>query len=121
PMKTLLLKLRSTSTVLLVVILSFLSHRARAGGVVTEPNEGSLRAALAGGGTVTFAMDGTITLSSTLIITNDTVVDGSGHAVTISGNNSVRILQVSSGVQLNLQNLTIANGRTNAGAGVYND
>jgi fibronectin-binding autotransporter adhesin len=106
---------------LLAVILYSCCAKAQAEGVVTSPDEGSLRAALAGGGPVTFATDGTITLSNTLVIMSDTTIDGSGHDVTISGNNSVRIVQVSPGVQLGLQSLVIANGSTNAGAGLYND
>src|SRR5436190_804432 len=86
-----------------------------AGRVVNSADEASLRAALAGGGTVTFSVDGTIALSSQLIITNDTTIDGSGHSVTISGSNSVRIFQVNSNVQFTLATLTVANGRTNAG------
>jgi hypothetical protein len=37
-------------------------------------------AVFAGGGTVTFACDGTITLANTLAITNSTLIDASGHA-----------------------------------------
>src|SRR4051812_20577934 len=70
-----------------------------AGGVVTSADEASLRAALAGGGTVTFAVDGRIPLSATLFITNGTTLDGSGHTVIISGSNSVRVLYVNSGAQ----------------------
>lgn len=92
----------------------------RAGGVVNSPDEESLRAALNGGGAVTFGVDGTITLSSPLVISNNTIVDGSGHTVTISGNKAVRVFQVNSGIHFTLQNLTVANGATNAGGGLYN-
>jgi fibronectin-binding autotransporter adhesin len=91
-----------------------------AGGVVNSADEASLRAALAGGGTVTFSVDGTIALSSPLIITNDTTIDGSGHSIIISGSSSVRVFQVNSGVLFTLLTLTVANGRTNVGAGVLN-
>ena len=110
----------STSTILLVAALFPCAPPVRAGGVVESADESSLRAAMAGGGTVTFATDGTIVLSRTLVITNDTVIDGSGHTVAISGNNSVRVFYINPGVQLTLQNLTVANGSTNAGAALYN-
>jgi pectate lyase len=42
---------------------------------------------LSGGGTVTFSCSGTITLTSTITIASDTTIDGSGQAVTISGDN----------------------------------
>src|SRR5690348_12358048 len=79
------------------------------GGIVNSPDEESLRAALNGGGAVTFGVNGTISLSSPLVISNNTSIDGSGHTVTISGNNAVRVFQVNSVVQFTLQNLTIAN------------
>jgi hypothetical protein len=89
-----------------------------AGGVVSTCDEASLRAALAGGGTVTFACDGTITLVNTLAITNNTVIDASGHSITISGGNSVRLLTVDSGVNLGLVQLTLANGQHKGADGV---
>ena len=75
---------------------------AHAGGVVSVCDEAHLLAALAGGGTVTFACSGTITLTAEITIAADTTIDGSGQAVTISGNRSVRVFTVNSGVTLNL-------------------
>lgn len=48
------------------------------GTLVTSCTEAALRPALAGPQPVTFACDGTITLGSTITITNDTVLDGGG-------------------------------------------
>src|SRR2546422_11765141 len=79
------------------------------GGVVNSADEASLRAALVGGGTVTFSVSGIINLASQLVITNDTVVDGTGQSVTISGSNAVRVFYVNAGVQFTLQNLSVAN------------
>ena len=70
----------------LLVGLLFLALRASAQ-VVTNSTEAALRAALADGGAVTFNCDGTITLTSTIVITNSTVLDCSAHQVTISGGN----------------------------------
>src|SRR5450759_4051405 len=91
-----------------------------AAGVVTNYTETNLRAAMAGGGTVTFACDGTITLSNTITISADTILDGSGHQITISGNNSVRVFHVNNDVSFTAMNLTIANGRSTDGAGILN-
>src|SRR5437763_5539934 len=110
----------SSSTILLITALFPCSPPVHAGGVVASADESSLRAAMAGGGTVTFATDGTIVLSSTLVITNDTVIDGSGHTVAISGNNSVRVFQINPDVLFTLANVIVANGSTNTGAGLYN-
>ncbi len=74
--------------------------------------------------TITFSVSGTITLSSTLpaIVSGQgaLTIDGSGENITISGNNSVRVMYVNSGADLTLQNLTIANGVDVIGGGVYN-
>jgi len=84
------------------------------GGVVTNCTEAALRAAMAGGGVVTFACDGTITLAATITNVTDTVLDGSGHQMTISGGGSVQVFSVAR--NLTLIHLTISNGRTSDGA-----
>jgi hypothetical protein len=66
-------------------LLLLLPVAAWADGVVTNYTEADLLAAMAGGGIVTFACDGTITLASTITNSIDTVIDGTGHQVTISG------------------------------------
>ena len=69
-----------------------------------------LTAAVAAGGTYSFACDGTILLTQTLTNNVNLVLDGAGHNVVISGNNLVRIFLVNPGVSLTLRNLTLANG-----------
>ncbi|MBI5383215.1 MAG: hypothetical protein HZA90_00865 [Verrucomicrobia bacterium] len=93
---------------------------AFASGVVTNATEVNLRAALAGGGTVTFATSGTIALTDTITIETNTVLDGSGQKLVISGDNSVRVFMVNPNVSLSLKNLTIANGTNSTGGGVFN-
>jgi hypothetical protein len=90
-------------------------------GIVEVASEAALRAAMAGGGTVTFACDGTITLSSPITNNLDVTLDATGHQVTISGNNSVGIFYVATNVQFKAVNLTLANGFASAGAAVLND
>ena len=90
-------------TILVLLVLALPAAPAHAGGIVSICDEGHLQAALAGGGTVTFACSGTITLSAEIVIAADTTIDGSGQAVTISGNNTVRVFSVSEGVTLNLK------------------
>ena len=51
-------------------LLLVLPLGVQAGGVVTNCTEAALRAAMTGGGTVTFACDGTITLASTITNTS---------------------------------------------------
>jgi CSLREA domain-containing protein len=60
---------------------------------------------------ITFSVSGTITLGSTLPAIDDYLtIDGQAQSVTVSGNNSVRVMVVNSGKTLTLRNLTIANG-----------
>ncbi len=88
--------------------------------VVTECTEAALRAAMSGGGTVTFACDGTITLASTIMTTTNTVLDAAHHQIAISGGNAVRLFYVSPGVAFCLANLTITNGSASDGGGILN-
>jgi hypothetical protein len=102
---------------------------------VTVCNEAGLRNAIASGGAVLFGCDGVITLSNTITISADTELDGNGRAVTISGNNAVRVFYVNPGVSFTLRNLTVADGsvigisnmvmggrgETVGGAGIFNN
>jgi hypothetical protein len=81
-----------------------------ADGVVTTCTESALRSALIGGGQVTFACDGVISLSDVLVVTNDTLLDATGHDVTVSGSNSTRLFRIDPGVRLVVENLTLADG-----------
>ena len=103
-----------------VALLALLPVAAWARGVVTNCTESALRAAIAGGGVVTFVCDGTIALASTLTNATDLVVDGTGHQVTISGGNAVRVFWVSTNTTLSLVKLTIANGASSGGTGILN-
>jgi hypothetical protein len=79
--------------------------------VVTSCSEAGLREAITRGGNVILCCSGTISLTSTIHITNDVVVDAENRAVIISGNNSVRLFRVAANATLELKNLTLANGR----------
>jgi len=93
----------------------------QAGGVVTECTESALRAAMAGGGAVTFACDGTITLTQTITNTVDTTLDASGHQITISGGGMVRVFYIATNGTFAAKHLKISNGRSSRGAGILND
>jgi hypothetical protein len=113
--------LRHSGKHALAVLMIVLPLAVRAGGVVTIPTEANLRAAMAGGGLVTFACDGTIKLTSTITNEVNTALDASGHQITISGNDSVRVFFVNSNVSFTALNVIIASGRSDKGAGVLND
>ena len=65
---------------------------------------------MTGGGTVTFAVNGTIYLTSTIVVSDDTVLDATGQSVAISGSNSVQIFIVNSNTTLALTNLILRDG-----------
>ncbi len=106
----------------LVLALFGFASPARAATVITVGTDAELRAAVAACGDITFNFNGTITLTGAIPITCAVTIDGTGHAVTLSGGNSNRIFQVLPGGSLELINLTVANGRvagTNSNPGSF--
>jgi hypothetical protein len=67
---------------------------------------------------------GTIKLTSELLLTGDLTISGPGaSALVVSGKNTTRVFEVASGATVDIQDLTIADGRvtgTAAGAGILN-
>ena len=116
----------------LAVATLLLPSVGQAGGVVTNCTEVALRAAMVGGGTVTFACDGTISLTNVIGITNPgpaTVLDGTGHQISLTSPHGV--FYVGTNSHLTVANVAIVNSRavsvgTNppallSGAGIFND
>jgi len=68
--------------------------------------------------TINFATSGTILLGSALPkIARSMSINGVGQNITVSGNNALQVFSNNAGVTLNLQNITVANGRVSLGAG----
>ena len=98
---------------------------------VTNTNDsgpGSLRNALAianDGDTITFAVTGTIGLTSGELLVNSSItISGPGAAnLSINGNGTSRVFRVTPGRNITITGLTITNGHgmTDDGAGIYND
>jgi hypothetical protein len=65
----------------------------------------------------------TITLASVLDNISDNVnITGLGaNKLTVSGNNAVGVFYIDSGKTVNIDGLTIANGKANEGGGIYNE
>jgi hypothetical protein len=89
-------------------------------GIVVAASEPALRAAMSQGGTVTFACDGTIALSSAITNTTDTVLDGRGHQITISGGGAARLFVVNTNVNFSVASLTLSDGASLGGSAVLN-
>jgi hypothetical protein len=93
----------------------------------SDSGAGSLRNAIAianPGDTIVFSLTlpATIPLSSQLVITKNLTISGPGaNSLTISGNNSTRVISAT-GATLNLSEVTIANGNASGdGGGIYNN
>lgn len=81
----------------------------------------ALSVVLSGTNLITFSSDSTIVLTATQVISSNLTIDGTGHNITISGNNSVELFYVNPTIQLTLRNLTIANGYVNGFGGAISN
>ena len=70
--------LKHVMTLIVLAAVMLPSAFVYAGGMVSVCDEAHLRAALTGGGTVTFSCSGTIVLASQVRIANNTTIDGAG-------------------------------------------
>jgi hypothetical protein len=77
---------------------------------LTTTDFGAFQQAVLSDSNVVFSADGTVTFTNTVTLTNDVVISAGGNAVTLSGNGSVRLFNVNTGVSLTLFNLTLVNG-----------
>ena len=73
------------------------------------------------GSTINFSVTGTVTLGSALApIEQSLTINGPGAIqLSVSGNNSVRVFHVKSGVVATFNGLTISNGTSGSGGGVF--
>ncbi len=89
---------------------------------ITTCDQASLDSAMSSassGDTIAFGCNGVIALTHTLSFTKDLTLDGTGQSVTLDGLSSVQVINVSSGVHLTLNNLTITRGNSFTGGGLY--
>ena len=78
--------------------------------LVTACDQAHLTSALATGGTVRFACDGTIALASTIAVTKPVVLDATDHVVIIDGGGAVGLFSVGGGASFGVVDLTLQNG-----------
>lgn len=103
-----------------IIWAASIDRPAFAAGVVNTCTEAGLTTAITGGGNVTFACSGTITLTSTISISANTTIDGTGQNVAISGGNVVQLFVVNPGITLTLTNLTLTQGSAVTGGAIDN-
>ena len=115
----------------IVAILFFAAITTLRADIITVTNTndsgpGSLRQALADandGDEITFAVAGTITLTSGELLVNHSInILGPGSAsLAVNGNGSHRVFHVSSGQTVTISDLMISNGNDYNAGGIYND
>ena len=87
---------------------------------VVDCSESGLRSAFGrGGGPYTFNCGGTntITLTNTIVVSKNTILDGTGQTLAISGGNLVRLFTVNPGVKCTLMNLALISGEDSGTSG----
>ena len=87
---------------------------------VVDCSESGLRSAFGrGGGPYTFNCGGTntITLTNTIVVSKNTILDGTGQTLAISGGNLVRLFTVNPGVKCTLMNLSLISGEDSGTSG----
>lgn len=111
------------------VVVLVLTNTGGSTNAVSVCQEANLRAAIQAGGWVSINCNGTITLTSTININNNVILDARNVNMTISGSNAVRLFYIGAGDSFSATNLTLANGScivtnspmsADAGA-IYND
>jgi hypothetical protein len=85
--------------------------------IVTTCDQSHLASALANGGTVRFACDGTITVASTISIMKPVVLDATNRTVIIDGGGAIGLFSVGGGATFGVVNLTLQNGNSGGSGG----
>ncbi len=118
----------------LVFAALFVAPATQGAGVVSRCDETALANALIGGGKVTFACSGTITLTATITIATDTTIAGgrrdrdgtdsddedTGRKIVIINGAGMQVFNVLGGVTLKLEEITITGGSASIGGGLFN-
>ena len=123
---------RNTTVAIGVLLFSIVAIQLQAATItVTNTNDsgaGSLRQALANandGGTINFAVTGTIGLTSgELLVAKNVTISGPGTAIlSVDGNLMSRVFHIGSGKTVSISSLTLTNGSAGSenGGGILND
>ncbi len=98
--------------------IGFAAWALHGAGTVAVCDEAHLQQALSGGGVVEFACAGTIPITQTILISQDTTLNGNFFGVTLDGRSQRQIISIANGTTLTINALTLANGKAapNGGA-----
>jgi hypothetical protein len=90
-----------------LILIMNAPYPAHASGSIWICSETALETALQGGGQVIFRCSGTITVTRTKVITQNTVLDATGQHIVLSAKGINRVFTVSPGVDLKLLNVSV--------------
>jgi hypothetical protein len=93
---------------------------ARGSQVLTNADAEALASAVAKGGDIVLAFDGTVNLSHELVVVTNTTIDGTGHSVVLDAGGLTRHLLITNAPTVQIINLTLINGRAVGAAGGTN-
>jgi hypothetical protein len=96
------------------------SGRTVADVTLTNASSTALADAVQNGGQITLAFNGTVALTNTLLVLQDTTLDASAFNVTLDGGGAARHFVVTNGVRLRLVNFALRNGRSAGETGQTN-
>ncbi|HEY6228787.1 MAG TPA: hypothetical protein VI282_16835, partial [Verrucomicrobiae bacterium] len=89
--------------------------------VLSEATETALRAAIAANDVVTIQCEGIILLTNTITISKSVILDATGRQnFGLSGSGSNRVIAIEQGVSAQLVNVSIVDGKAEAGGGILN-
>jgi hypothetical protein len=92
-------------------LVAMLSVSCPGTNVVSVASEVALRDAVGAGGHVRLCFNGVLALTQPIAVLKNTVLDGTGVAVSLSGNGVTRLFNVSTGVSFTVSNVALVNGR----------
>lgn len=104
-------------SILIVVLLLNLPTCVHATVTLTNNSLSAFTSALANGGLINLAFNGTITATNTFQVNSNTTLNAAGFTVTISGGNSNRIFTVATNITFSATNLVIAFGNSRGANG----
>jgi hypothetical protein len=108
--------------VLVLAACFMLDVKVQAGGTVPDCLEATLRAAMAGGGTVLFVNGNcSLTLGAPLTIQTDTVLDAGTNQITLSASNQFRVFTVAPSIHFEMRGITVTAGQNAIGGALYID
>ena len=89
--------------------------------IIDDEAEAQFLSVIGGGGSHIFQADFSVTLTNTVVVSHDTLLDGNRHDVKVSGGGTVRLFHVLPGVTLTLIDMNLGLGLSTNGGAILNE